>query len=102
MGFTDVVEKMGYSYESEEAYDLMDQMAEYISYYAIDESANLAKTRGAYPDFKGSGWSKGELPVDSLDKHEKDRKVKVKLTRKNALIGNCYARRRLRVCATPR
>lgn len=68
-----VVEKMGYSYESEEAYDLMDQMAEYISYYAIDESANLAKTRGAYPDFKGSGWSKGELPVHSLD-NEKDRK----------------------------
>jgi ribonucleoside-diphosphate reductase alpha chain len=85
MGFTDVVEKMGYSYESEEAYDLMDQMAEYISYYAIDESANLAKTRGAYPDFKGSGWSRGELPVDSLDKHEKDRKVKVKLTRKKRL-----------------
>ncbi|HRC28236.1 MAG TPA: ribonucleoside-diphosphate reductase subunit alpha [Candidatus Saccharimonas sp.] len=85
MGFTDVVEKMGFSYESEAAYDLMDQMAEYISYYAIDESAELAKTRGAYPDFKGSGWSKGELPVDSLDKHEKDRKVKVKLTRKKRL-----------------
>lgn len=85
MGFTDVVEKMGYSYESEDAYDLMDQLAEYISYYAIDESAELAKTRGVYPDFKGSGWSKGELPIDSVDKHEKDRKVKVALTRKTRL-----------------
>ena len=67
MGFTDVIEKLGYSYESEEAYDLVDQLAEYISYYAIDESANLAKKYGAYPTFKGSGWSKGILPIDTAD-----------------------------------
>lgn len=85
MGFTDVVEKLSYSYESEEAYDTIDQLTEFISYHAIDESAELAKTRGSYPDFPGSGWSKGELPIDTVDKHEKDRKVKVKLTRKTRL-----------------
>lgn len=85
MGFTDIVEKLGYSYESEEAYDTIDQLAEFISYYAIDESANLARTRGSYPDFKGSGWSRGILPIDLLDTQEKDRNVSVDVTRKARL-----------------
>ncbi|HTL39970.1 MAG TPA: ribonucleoside-diphosphate reductase subunit alpha, partial [Pseudolysinimonas sp.] len=42
MGFTDIVEKLGFSYESEEAYDLMDEIMEHVSYAAIDESADLA------------------------------------------------------------
>lgn len=85
MGFTDVIEKLGYSYESEDAYDTMDELAEFISYHAIDESADLAKTRGVYPDFKGSGWSKGLLPIDLLDIQATDRKVKVNVTRRARL-----------------
>lgn len=85
MGFTDVVEKLGYSYESEEAYDLMDQLTEFISYNAIDESAEMAKTRGTYPTFKGSGWSKGILPIDTLDELAADRKVRVNVNRKMRL-----------------
>jgi len=85
MGFTDVIEKLGYSYESEEAYDLMDQIAEYISYYAIDESTVLAKKLGSYPAFKGSGWSKGVLPIDTLDELAKNRNVKVDINRTTRL-----------------
>lgn len=85
MGFTDVSEKLGYSYESEEAYDLMDQLTEFISYQAIDESAELAKQLGSYPTFKGSGWSKGLVPIDTIDTLATDRKVKVEVTRKTRL-----------------
>lgn len=85
MGFADVIERLGYSYESEEAYDLMDQLTEYISYHAIDESANLAKELGSYPTFKGSGWSQGVLPIDTIDTLATDRKVKVDVTRKARL-----------------
>ncbi len=85
MGFTDVIEKLGYSYESEASYDTMDQLAEFISYYAIDESAELAKQKGSYPDFDGSGWSKGELPIDTVDLLEIDRRVPVDVTRKKRL-----------------
>jgi ribonucleoside-diphosphate reductase alpha chain len=85
MGFSDVLEKLGHSYESDQAYDLMDQLTEYISYHAIDASADLAKERGSYPEFKGSGWSKGILPMDTLDTLETDRKVKVTITRKHKL-----------------
>ena len=85
MGFSDVIEKLGYSYESEEAYDLVDQLTEYISFHAIDESANLAKKLGSYPNFKGSGWNKGILPIDTLDTLSDSRKVKVKVNQKARL-----------------
>lgn len=85
MGFSDVLEKLGYSYDSDEAYELVDQLTEFISYHAIDESADLAKERGSYPNFKGSGWSRGELPMDTLDILEIDRDVKVEVTRKHKL-----------------
>jgi len=85
MGFTDVIEKLSYSYESEEAYDLMDQLTEFISYNAIDESAELAKRLGSYPTFKGSGWSQGILPIDTVDQLAADRKVKVDVNRKTRL-----------------
>lgn len=85
MGFTDVIEKLSYSYESEEAYDLMDQLAEFVSYHAIDASADMAKELGSYPKFKGSAWSKGVLPIDTVDQLELNRGVKVEITRKTRL-----------------
>jgi len=80
MGFSDSLEMLGYSYEDNEAYDFADQIFEFISYMSIDESANLAVERGSYKNFKGSGWSKGEVPVDSLKKLEinRDRELTVK------------------------
>ncbi|MGB4758966.1 MAG: ribonucleoside-diphosphate reductase subunit alpha [Candidatus Saccharimonadales bacterium] len=85
MGFTDVIEKLEYAYESEDAYDLIDRLLEFISYHAIDASADLALERGSYKNFKGSGWSKGLLPIDTIDILEKDRKVKVAINRKHEL-----------------
>ena len=85
MGLSDVLEKLGYCYESKEAYDLVDQLTEFISYHAIDQSADLAKQLGSYPTFAGSGWSKGILPIDTVDKLSKDRGVKVKIDQKTRL-----------------
>ncbi|GMA89943.1 ribonucleoside-diphosphate reductase subunit alpha [Homoserinibacter gongjuensis] len=81
MGFTDVVEKLGYSYESEEAYALMDEIMEHVSYAAIDESADLARERGSYDNFVGSRWSQGLVPFDSLELTEKDRGVPIPVDR---------------------
>ena len=85
MGLSDVLEKLGYCYESKEAYDLVDQLTEFISYHAIDQSADLAKELGSYPTFAGSGWSRGILPIDTVDKLSKDRGVKVKIDQKTRL-----------------
>ena len=85
MGFTDVIEKLGHSYESEPAYDLIDQLTEFISYQAIDESTILAETKGSYPTYEGSGWSKGILPIDTVDELAADRKVMVDVNRRTRL-----------------
>ena len=66
MGFQDALYKLRIPYESEEAVDFADRSMEYISYFAIESSMELAKERGAYESFEGSLWSKGVLPIDSL------------------------------------
>jgi ribonucleoside-diphosphate reductase alpha chain len=85
MGFTDVVERLGISYESEEAYDLIDEIMEHVSYAAIDESADLAQERGAYTNFAGSRWSQGMVPLDSIALTEQDRGVAIKVNRTTRL-----------------
>ncbi len=85
MGFTDVIEKLGISYESEAAYDLIDEIMEHVSYAAIDASAELAKERGAYPNFEGSRWSEGLVPLDSIALTEADRGVAIKVNRTTRL-----------------
>jgi ribonucleoside-diphosphate reductase alpha chain len=85
MGFTDIIEKLGFSYESEASYDLMDEIMEHVSYAAIDESANLAQERGSYPNFEGSGWSKGMVPFDTIAVTEADRGIEIKVNRTTRL-----------------
>jgi ribonucleoside-diphosphate reductase alpha chain len=85
MGFTDIIERMGISYESEESYDLIDEIMEHVSYAAIDESANLAQERGAYKNFEGSRWSEGLVPIDSIALTEADRGQEIKVNRKTRL-----------------
>ncbi|GAA1742556.1 ribonucleoside-diphosphate reductase subunit alpha [Aeromicrobium alkaliterrae] len=85
MGFTDVVEKFGFSYASDASYELMDQIMEFVSWHAIDASADLARERGAYPNFEGSGWSRGMVPFDSIAKLEADRGVPVEVDRTTRL-----------------
>ena len=85
MGFADILEKLEISYESYTAYELIDKLSEFISYYAIDESANLAKERGSYPNFKGSGWSRGLLPIDTIAALSKSRQQTVNISTKQRL-----------------
>ena len=85
MGFTDVLERLRLAYDSEESYELIDKLTEFISYHAIDESANLAQEFGTYPAFEGSGWSRGILPIDTIDILEKNRDVDVKISRNSSL-----------------
>lgn len=85
MGFTDVLERLRLAYDSEESYELIDKLTEFISYHAIDESANLAQEFGSYPAFEGSGWSRGILPIDTIDILEKNRDIDVKISRNSIL-----------------
>ena len=75
MGFADVLEKLGLSYDGDHAYIFADRIFEFVSYMAIDESANLAADRGSYQNFAGSRWSQGMVPIDTIKILEEERGV---------------------------
>lgn len=81
MGFQDALYKLGISYASHEAIEFADRSMEMISYYAILASSELAKERGTYSTYKGSKWSRGILPIDSIDILEQERGEKVEMDR---------------------
>ena len=67
MGFQDSLYKQRVPYATEQAVEFADRTMEAISYYAIKASTNLSEERGRYSSFEGSLWSKGILPIDSID-----------------------------------
>ncbi|HRH33330.1 MAG TPA: ribonucleoside-diphosphate reductase subunit alpha [bacterium] len=77
MGFADMLEQLGLPYGSKEAFEMADRISEFISYHAIDESANLAQEKGSYSNFSGSGWSKGYVPVDTITHLAENRQEKI-------------------------
>jgi ribonucleoside-diphosphate reductase alpha chain len=87
MGFSDTIEQLGMAYDSEHAYDFADRIFEFVSYMAIDESANLAKIRGSYKHFEGSEWSKGKVPFDSIKTLEESRGRKLSVSKESKHKG---------------
>ena len=67
MGYQDMIEKLKLPVDSKTAFQLLDKIGETMSYVAIETSVELAKERGTYPNFEGSDWSKGILPIDTLE-----------------------------------
>ncbi|MBB6121787.1 ribonucleoside-diphosphate reductase subunit alpha [Nocardiopsis algeriensis] len=66
MGFQDALFTLRLPYASRDAVDFADESMELISYHAIEASVDLAAERGAYATFEGSLWSRGVLPIDSV------------------------------------
>jgi ribonucleoside-diphosphate reductase alpha chain len=66
MGFNDALYQLRLPYETDAAIKFADVSMEAVSYFAIKASTDLAEERGAYKSFKGSLWSQGILPIDSI------------------------------------
>ena len=73
MGFQDALYIKKIPYASEHAVTFADESMEMVSYYAIKSSSDLAAERGAYSSYKGSLWSKGILPLDSVELLKEER-----------------------------
>ncbi|MDQ0390433.1 ribonucleoside-diphosphate reductase subunit alpha [Labrys monachus] len=67
MGFQDALQTLRLPAASDAAVSFADTSMEAISFYAISASVDLAAERGHYPSFEGSLWSRGILPIDSLE-----------------------------------
>ncbi len=93
MGFQDALYKLRLPYASGEAIEFADNSMEMVSYYAIKASTNLAEERGTYTSFKGSLWSKGILPIDSIDILEKHRNGYLDMDKAHKLDWNSLRKR---------
>ncbi|WIG51851.1 MAG: Ribonucleotide reductase of class Ia (aerobic), alpha subunit [Afipia sp.] len=67
MGFQDALHALRIPMASDAAVAFADTSMEAISFHAITASVDLAAERGQYPSFKGSLWSRGILPIDSIE-----------------------------------
>ncbi len=62
MGWADALVRMGIPYDSQEGLDLADELGGFVQRIAWDESANLARERGPFPEYKGSALRQRGLP----------------------------------------
>jgi ribonucleoside-diphosphate reductase alpha chain len=81
MGYQDALYTMRIPFSSEEAVRFADESMELVSFYAISASVDLAAERGRYASYEGSLWSKGILPIDSIELLQKNRKHELQVNR---------------------
>jgi ribonucleoside-diphosphate reductase alpha chain len=64
MGEAEMLATQGISWGTQEHFDKIDEVMEAVSYNAINASSDNAKEKGSYPEFEGSKWSRGIMPMD--------------------------------------
>ncbi|MEU6131806.1 ribonucleoside-diphosphate reductase subunit alpha [Saccharopolyspora sp. NPDC047091] len=85
MGFSDALFAQRIPMSSQAAVEFADLSMEHISFHAITASSELAAERGRYESFEGSLWSRGVLPIDSLELLAQARETGVDLDRSSTL-----------------
>src|ERR671911_739689 len=63
MGIADLLFSLRIPYTSQEGYEFMNKLAETLTYYSMEESVAIAKSRGSFPLFKKSEYVTEKLPV---------------------------------------
>lgn len=63
MGVADLLYKLRIPYNSKEGYDLQSKLAEALTYYSMEESVALAKSRGEFPLCSKTEYPEGKIPV---------------------------------------
>ena len=71
MGEAQMLAEKGIIWGSYEHFETIDKIMENISYNAIYASSNLAIEKGKYPEFDGSKWSQGIMPIDLANENAK-------------------------------
>ena len=61
MGIADLLFILRISYNSKEGYEFMNRLAEAMSYYSMEESVALSKTRGSFPLFEKTDYVQGNM-----------------------------------------
>ena len=64
MGEAEMLASKGIMFGSQEHFEFIDNIMEMVSFNAIKGSAEIAVEKGSYPNFNGSAWYEGILPID--------------------------------------
>ena len=63
MGVADLLFKLRIPYNSQEGFEFQEKLAEALTYYSMEESIALAKTRGPFPLCSRTEYPEGKIPV---------------------------------------
>ena len=63
MGVADLLYKLKIPYNSSEGYELQSKLSEALTYYSMEESVALAKSRGEFPLCSKTEYPEGKIPV---------------------------------------
>lgn len=63
MGVADLLYKLRIPYNSKEGYELQSKLSEALTYYSMEESVALAKSRGEFPLCSNTEYPEGKIPI---------------------------------------
>jgi len=72
MGVADLLYKLRIPYNSKEGYEFQSKLAEALSYYSMEESVALAKSRGEFPLCPKTEYPEGKVPIAGLYEKSKE------------------------------
>lgn len=73
MGVADLLYKLRIPYNSKEGYEMQSKLSEALTYYSMEESVALAKTRGEFPLCSKTEFPEGKIPIAAY--YEKPKSV---------------------------
>ena len=72
MGVADLLYKLRIPYNSKEGYELQAKLSEALTYYSMEESVALAKSRGEFPLCSKTEYPEGKIPVSGYYEKPKE------------------------------
>ncbi|MCK9473208.1 ribonucleoside-diphosphate reductase subunit alpha [Sulfurimonas sp.] len=91
MGEAQMLAQKSITWGSQEHFDKIDEIMEAVSFNAISTSSDIALEKGSYPEYEGSKWSRGIMPMDHANAEVK------KLVDRGGLFASAYGWKELRV-----
>lgn len=84
MGEAQMLAQQAITWGSQQHFDKIDEVMEAVSFNAISASSDIALEKGSYPEYEGSKWSKGVMPMDHATADVK------KLVDRGGLFASAY------------
>ncbi|KAG2474318.1 MAG: Vitamin B12-dependent ribonucleoside-diphosphate reductase [Nitrosopumilales archaeon] len=72
MGVADLLYKLRIPYNSKQGYEFQSKLAEALTYYSMEESVALAKSRGQFPLCSKTEYPEGKIPVSGYYEKSKE------------------------------